>query len=102
MLAQVEAAGRSGFDPEADLRRLAVPALWMYGADDRNVPTELCIARLRAVQPGHDFTWRVLPTAHTPLVLPNGMLGSLPRSPGFDPRFFAILGAWLRDRGITH
>jgi uncharacterized protein len=100
MLAQVRQAGPSGFDPVPSLRKLAVPVLWLYGADDRNVPTELCIERLEALKPGHDFSWVVLPTAHTPLVLPTGLLASLPQSPGFDRRFFPSLQDWLRSHEI--
>jgi hypothetical protein len=76
--------------------------MWLFGGDDRNVPTELCVARLEALRPGHDFSWIVLPTAHTPLRLPTGLLSSLPRSPGFDPRFFPSLGEWLRGHGLVH
>jgi pimeloyl-ACP methyl ester carboxylesterase len=101
MLAQVRQDGPSGFDPVPSLRKLSIPALWMYGSDDRNVPTELCVERLQALKPGHDFSWVVLPTAHTPLVLPTGLLSSLPRSPGFDPGFFPALGDWLRKHGIV-
>ena len=102
MLAQVRRLGRSGFDPLPALQKLAIPALWMFGSDDRNVPTELCVERLEAVKAGHDFTWNVLPTAHTPLVLPTGLLSSLPQSPGFDPGFFPAVGAWLHAHAITH
>ena len=102
MLAQVRAAGPSGFDPIGALRALTIPVLWMYGSDDRNVPTELCVDRLTVLKPGHDFSWIVLPTAHTPIQLPTGLLSSLPQSPGFDPRFFPSLDSWLRDRSITH
>jgi pimeloyl-ACP methyl ester carboxylesterase len=101
MLAQVRQAGPSGPDPVPSLRKLTIPALWMYGSDDRNVPTELCVERLQALKPGHDFSWIVLPTAHTPLVLPTGLLSSLPRSPGFDPGFFPGLGEWLRGHGVA-
>ncbi|HZT45570.1 MAG TPA: alpha/beta hydrolase [Gaiellaceae bacterium] len=101
MLAAVRAQGPSGYDPASTLRRLAIPALWLYGGDDRNVPTELCVERLTALQPGHDFTWVVLPTTHTPLVLPTGLLSSLPQSPGFDPRFFPALADWLRGHNLT-
>ena len=101
MLAQVRKDGPSGFDAGPSLRRLAIPALWMFGSDDRNVPTELCVERLQALKPGHDFSWVVLPTAHTPLVLPTGLLSSLPRSPGFDPGFFPALGDWLRGHGLS-
>jgi uncharacterized protein len=102
MLAQVRAAGRSGFDPVPSLRALTIPVLWMYGSDDRNVPTELCVERLTALKPGHDFSWIVLPTAHTPIQLPDGLLSSLPRSPGFDPRFFPSLAGWLHREGVEH
>jgi len=95
MLAQVRQAGPSGFDPLPSLSRLQIPMLWMYGSDDRNVPTELCLERLNALRPDHDFTTVVLPTTHTPLVLPTGLLSSLPQSPGFDPRFFPVIGDWL-------
>jgi pimeloyl-ACP methyl ester carboxylesterase len=101
MLAQVRTAGRSGFDPVPYLGRLQIPVLWMYGSDDRNVPTELCIERLQALKAGHDFGWVVLPTTHTPLILPTGLLSSLPRSPGFDPRFFPAIDDWLHARRLT-
>ena len=101
MLAQVRKDGASGFDAGPSLRKLAIPALWMFGSDDRNVPTELCVERLQALKPGHDFSWVVLPTAHTPLVLPTGLLSSLLRSPGFDAGFFPALGDWLRRHGLT-
>jgi uncharacterized protein len=95
MLAQVRQAGASGFDPLPYLRKLSIPGLWLYGSDDRNVPTELCLERLDSLKGSHDFNTVVLPTAHTPLVLPTGLLSSLPRSPGFDARFFPAVGDWL-------
>ena len=101
MLAQVSQAGPSGFDPLPYLHRLDIPGLWMYGSDDRNVPTELCVERLDALKPGHDFSWVVLPTAHTPLVLPTGLLSSLPQSPGFDPRFFPAITVWLHSQHLA-
>jgi pimeloyl-ACP methyl ester carboxylesterase len=101
MLAQVRASGPSGFDPAPSLRKLGIPVLWLYGSDDRNVPTELCLERLQALKPGHDFTWDVFPTAHTPLVLPTGLLSSLPQSPGFEPGFFPAIGDWLRNHGLA-
>jgi pimeloyl-ACP methyl ester carboxylesterase len=102
MLEQVEAQGPSGFDPAPYLRSLTIPGLWMFGADDRNIPTQLCVQRLQQVKTGHAFSWNVLPTAHTPLVLPTGLLSSLPRSPGFDPHFFADIAAWLRGHAVKH
>jgi hypothetical protein len=100
MLAEVRKTGPFGYDPLSSLRKLAIPALWMFGGDDRNVPTELCVQRLEQLKPGHDFSWSVLPTAHTPLVLPTGLLSSLPQSPGFDPGFFPAIAAWLRGHKV--
>jgi pimeloyl-ACP methyl ester carboxylesterase len=100
MLQQVRAGGRSGFDPAPALRKLTIPVFWIYGSDDRNVPTELCIERLSALKAGHDFSWTVLPMTHTPLVLPTGLLTSLPQSPGFAAGFFPAIGEWLRSRAI--
>jgi uncharacterized protein len=101
MLKEVEAQGPSGFNPAPYLRRLAIPGLWMFGSDDRNIPTELCVQRLKQVMGSHDFSWNVLPTTRTPLVLPTGLLSSLPRSPGFDPHFFPDIAAWLRAHSVT-
>ena len=102
MLKQVEAQGRSGFDPAPYLRKLSTPGLWMFGSDDRNIPTQLCVQRLQQLRAGQDFSWNVLPTAHTPLILPTGLLSSLPHSPGFDPHFFPDIAKWLQGQAITH
>jgi len=101
MLDEVRRSGPSGFDPAPFLRKLTIPAHWVLGSDDRNVPTELCVERLRALAAGHDFTWTVLPMTHTPLKLPTGLLASLPRSHGFVAGFFPDLGAWLDAHGIS-
>ncbi|HEY6960303.1 MAG TPA: prolyl oligopeptidase family serine peptidase [Gaiellaceae bacterium] len=100
MLRTVRAAGRGGFDPVPSLRKLRIPVLWVFGDDDRNVPTELCVERLRTLAPGHAFEWRVLPMTHALLDLPNGLYSSLARSRGFAAQLFPTVGAWLRARGI--
>jgi pimeloyl-ACP methyl ester carboxylesterase len=100
MLKQTRAAGSFGFDPRPWLAKLTIPVFWTFGADDRNVPTVLCVEALEALKPGHDFSWVVLPTTHTPIVLPTGLLSSLPQSPGFHPDFFPAIGSWLRSHGI--
>src|SRR5207247_10909729 len=55
LLQQVRQAGPSGFDPAPYLRTLSIPVFWVFGSDDRNVPTELCIERLQALKAGDDF-----------------------------------------------
>jgi pimeloyl-ACP methyl ester carboxylesterase len=36
--------GDRGFDPRSVVRNVRVPALWLYGADDRSIPTRNCLA----------------------------------------------------------
>jgi hypothetical protein len=80
---------------------VAIPGLWLYGSDDRNGPTEICLERLATLTTGHDFSSVVLLTTHTPLVLPTGLLSSLPQSPGFTPRFFSAIHAWLHAHHLA-
>jgi hypothetical protein len=56
MLQQVEARGPSGFDPAPYLHSLSIPGLWMFGSDDRNIPTQLCVKRLQQMKAGHNFS----------------------------------------------
>ena len=101
MLAQVRAAGRGGFDPEPSLRRLSIPVHWVFADDDRNVPTELCIERLRALLPGHDYSWTVVHATHTLLELPSGLNDDIARSRGFASALWPDIGDWLRARRIV-
>jgi pimeloyl-ACP methyl ester carboxylesterase len=101
MLARVRAQGAGGFDPRPSLRTLSIPAFWIFGDDDRNVPTKLCVEALQQLRAGHDFSWVVLPMTHTPIELPTGLFASLPRSRGFVPGFFPALGDWLRGHGLS-
>jgi dienelactone hydrolase len=101
MLQQVRTSGPSGFDPAPQLRKLTIPVLWVYGDDDRHVPTQPCVDRLQTLKPGHDFSWVVLQSTHALLELPTGLYSSLPQSRGFVPGFFTSIGDWLRSRNIV-
>lgn len=101
MLAQVRAVGPNGVDPRPALATLDIPVFWVYGDDDRNVPTELCVESLQKLKAGHDFTWTVLPVTHALLELPTGLYSSLSQSPGFVPALFPAIGDWLRSRSIV-
>lgn len=49
-------------DPRDALARLAIPGLWLFGGRDVQVPVQLSIERLRAVDPaGTRFEYRVFP-----------------------------------------
>jgi dienelactone hydrolase len=99
--AHVRTQGRGGFDPAPYLSKLSIPVFWVFADDDRNVPTQLCIERLRALQTGHDFTWIVIHATHTLLDLPSGLNAAIPRSRGFGTGLFDGVAAWLRAHAIT-
>ena len=101
MLAEVRALGPGGFDPVPSLRTLSIPILWVYGDDDRNVPTELCVERLRSIEPGHDFSWVVLPMTHALIDLPTGLFSSLGQSRGFTATLFPAVGDWLHRHSLA-
>jgi dienelactone hydrolase len=101
MLKQVRALGPSGFDPRPYLAKLAIPALWIFGDDDRNIPTDLSIERLQALQEGRELSWVVIHSTHALLELPNGLYSSLPQSHGFAPGLYPAVGGWLRSHGIV-
>ena len=101
MLKQVRAAGPSGFDPRPYLAKLGIPVFWVYGDDDRNVPTELSVERLQALKSNHDFEWTVLRSTHALLELPTGLYSSLSQSHGFVDGLYPSIGAWLRSKAIV-
>jgi dienelactone hydrolase len=101
MLAQVRAQGPGGFDPAPWLRKLSIPVFWVFTDDDRNVPTELCVERLTALKPGHDFTWTIVHATHSLFDLPGGLNSALPRTRGFAVGMWAAIGDWLRAHAIV-
>ena len=81
------------YDPVATLRKVKVPALFLFGADDRLVPASRSaeIIRRTLAESGHrDFTVKVFPGADHGLHSPPGS-GSL--NPGYEPAMLA----WLRS-----
>jgi pimeloyl-ACP methyl ester carboxylesterase len=101
MTAKVRASGRSGFDPEPSLRKLTIPVHWIFADDDRNIPTQLSIERLRKMKAGHDFTWSVIHATHTLLDLPSGLNDDIARSRGFATTLFPEIGRFLRSHRIV-
>lgn len=55
--------GRTGFDPIQDLEQQTVPGLWLFGAEDRSIPTPQSVRILdRLIEDGHKpFSYRVYP-----------------------------------------
>jgi dienelactone hydrolase len=86
---------QSGFDPAPSLERLDVPALWLFGGADRNVPAGTSAEALRRIEKrrGKDWTIVVFPGAG------HGLFDNPPT----DPRAAPLAEAWIRRRvGITH
>jgi dienelactone hydrolase len=101
---QVVAAGRSGVDPMPWIRRLRIPALWVYGGRDEHVPSRLSVRRLAPVahEPGRDFTIRSFPRANHALVeTKTGLTAEMLRSDRFAPGMFAFVRTWLDRHGLT-
>lgn len=104
VLAEVRAAGPSGFDPLPSIRALRIPALWLFGGVDKVVPTRLCVERLEPVarEPGRDFTYVVFPGGGHGLVqTANGLLAEQEQSDRFVPGLHTTIADWLRARGLA-
>jgi pimeloyl-ACP methyl ester carboxylesterase len=104
VLAEVRAAGPSGFDPLPSIRALRIPALWLFGGVDKVVPTRLCVERLETVarEPGRDFTYVVFPGGgHGLIQTGNGLLAEQERSDRFVPGLHTTIADWLRARGLA-
>jgi uncharacterized protein len=102
--AEVLAAGRGGVDPMPWIRNLRIPAVWLYGGRDEQVPPRLSVRRLAplARQPGRDFTIRTFPKANHALVeTKTGLTSEMLRSDTFAPGLFAFVATWLRGHGLT-
>jgi pimeloyl-ACP methyl ester carboxylesterase len=59
-----EYRGADGFDPLPYVRRLNVPVLWLFGAEDRSIPTKRSVEILASLARGKSkrFTWVLYPS----------------------------------------
>jgi len=88
-------ATAGGYDPAPALAALHIPALWIYGQLDRQVPVRLSVANLAAY---HNPRWTVV-------VLPGGSHGLTATRYGLDteladatrfaPGYFTTLSTWV-------
>jgi len=81
----------SGFDPRPYLERLDIPALWLIGGGDRNIPPVQSVAALRSIKREHGKDWTII-------VFPRAGHG-LFDSPPTDPRAAPLAEAWV-DRHV--
>jgi dienelactone hydrolase len=79
-------AGPSGMDPKPSLAQLTIPALWLYGTADREVPVDQSLALLNQLKgQGKNFTIVTFPGAG------HGLLDSPPT----DPQAPSTFSAWV-------
>jgi pimeloyl-ACP methyl ester carboxylesterase len=79
-------AGPSGLDPKPSLAQLTIPALWLYGTADREVPVDQSLALLNQLKgQGKNFTIVTFPGAG------HGLLDSPPT----DPQAPSTFSAWV-------
>ncbi len=104
MEAEVRASAPSGVDPMPAIRAMQIPAVWLFGAKDRTVPSRLCIERLDPVarEPGRDFTYVNFPGGNHGLILTaNGLQAEAQRSNRFVEGLYPSIRAWLVARNLT-
>jgi uncharacterized protein len=104
MEAEVRRTGPSGVDPMPSIRAMRIPAIWLFGAKDRTVPSRLCVERLDPVarEPGRDFMYVNFPGGtHGLIKTENGLLAEAARSSRFVDGLYPTMRDWLRVRGLT-
>jgi len=104
MEAEVRRAGPSGVDPMPSIRAMRIPAIWLFGAKDRTVPTRLCIERLDPVthEPGRDFRYVSFPGGtHGLIKTENGLLVEQERSNRLVDGLYSTIRNWLAARGFS-
>jgi len=95
--AAVDAAVRSaagGYDPAPALARLRVPAIWVYGQLDLQVPVRICVQNLARY---HNRLWTVdvVPGgSHGLIQTRHGLDSELPGATRFAGNYLAAIRAW--------
>jgi pimeloyl-ACP methyl ester carboxylesterase len=88
---ELQEAGPSGFDPAPYIERMSTPGLWLYGADDKSIPTARCVEILtRLKRAGKDFTIVVFPGAG------HGLVDTVPTAPEAP----ATLVSWIKKTAM--
>jgi len=102
--AAVLRAGPGGVDPIPWIRRLTIPAIWLYGARDETIPSRLSAQRLGPIvrESGGRLSIETFPDANHALVnTKTGLTSEMLESDRFAPGLFARVAAWLRANGFA-
>jgi alpha-beta hydrolase superfamily lysophospholipase len=87
---EIPSWSQSGFDPAPFLDRLSVPALWLFGSADRDVPAGPSADALRRIEQRRHKDWKIV-------VFPKAGHGLLD-DPPTDRRAAPIAEAWIRGQ----
>jgi dienelactone hydrolase len=88
-------AASGGYDPAPALAALHIPAIWIYGQLDRQVPVRVSVANLAAYH-NPDWTVIVLPGgSHGLIATREGLDTELTDATRFAPDYFAALRTWV-------
>ena len=91
-------AASGGYDPGPALAALHIPALWIYGQLDRQVPVRVSVANL-AARHNRDWTVVVLPGgSHGLIATRQGLDAELAGATRFAPGYLAAVRAWVAAR----
>jgi pimeloyl-ACP methyl ester carboxylesterase len=88
-------AASGGYDPAPALAALRIPAIWIYGQLDRQVPVRVSVANLAAYH-NPDWTMIVLPGgSHGLIATRYGLDTELADATRFAPGYLSALRAWV-------
>jgi len=96
------------FDPMTNLGKVSAPVLMLYGGDDPWVPVRLSLVRLDSIAKQHPNVEVVVVAGadHTMMlgVEPKDQVDPayFPKEAPDAPAYFALLAAWLTQRGFAH
>lgn len=104
ILAAVRREGPSGFDPMLSIRKLRIPALWLYGSIDQHVPAKLCLERLAPLLADGTNAFQAVEFAsadHFLLLTEHALQTEELRTSHYAATTFATIDAWLAARQIS-
>ena len=91
--AEIASWNPTGFDPTPSLEHLDVPALWLFGGGDRNVPPVQSMALLHSLKRKYGKDWTIV-------AFPGAGHG-LFDDPSTDPRAVPTAEAWVRRHVVV-
>lgn len=89
-----------GYDPHADIASLHIPVLWQLGSVDKRMYTPETVANLQQIESTGTYNFTIdtyAGGAHSLRFTRNGLVSQERSSPGFCPRVFPDLAAWLQS-----